>query len=866
MSEIVIDKTKIPLKAYLRADPNSQHFKFRDDSSEFVTHDIFWGDESGEGLYLDYSLIKNRSIEISEGISENPESQILWNNDCDRWINENIINSSASKLFVIQGYAGCGKTTFVHHLLNNIGHSNMDFIHIDIGQRWSFPSEPNMFFTQSLIVFSCAIENLVKLKRHEREKIWEKFISLGSDIEASRLGIEITNIISSFITIKRKSSWKNLRVNLHHHLNDTYGGSVKNSIWHSVGQTQAIVSLLILLKCAEYTVSQRHKSSESKLALIFDNLDIITNPAIPAENVFLLWDVISRYIDYKKNYQTINQESLPDALIFITVRKVLYAHIASHLPDLEMAIMNNPTNIVTCDISRLYLSQSILAHRIDYWIKHITVRSDIEKLEQLKEIIVVNDMPIEEEKIEDEFSPKKTINLDAFLNYNYRAFSNAISMLLDDSDYKKHLLPELKSTNSSESWKKVSTLIFLLSLLYKKERIWNTLGFGCRDFSYVDYPTTLNRLILNYLYTARRGQVLCAFSDNRPDIPVNNYVSLKEIVETLKDVKFLRIDTRFNQAQIDKKYESYAVDMEDLILDRIADMCARTSRASGVKNFGYDTDEDELWRRPLYFIGGLKLYHTATSYDELKTNFRHSIEEKKSEKVLLSITEEGCILISDFFANFEFYSARYGNNSAKPLHHATSKEEIDNIIYPVYDAIKKCCERNGIFMNQYMEHYNLTIDQYLQKFFHPRTKPRFEDGDILERRLTGTSFRPQLHIVRVIYSHIGYFNITKEYISVSNLSEKNLMCKCLTDWIKAYLELYNHYFFNLLNKTVCEADNHVYSSLLRLLKRQLKQYSEGGKWKNVNIKIDSKKGSSQSQSTRNRKSTSKNSHVYPSKI
>lgn len=136
-----------------------------------------------------------------------------------------------------------------------------------------------------------------------------------------------------------------------------------------------------------------------------------------------------------------------------------------------------------------------------------------------------------------------------------------------------------------------------------------------------------------------------------------------------------------------------------------------------------------------------------------------------------------------------------------------------------------------------MEQYIIDKNEYLNKFFHPRTKPRFESQKKVRKMLSEFSFRPQLHIVRVIYAHIDYFNRIKNLFSKSNSSENQLMCKNLTNWIETYLNLYETYFYNSLDYTVCNPDNNVYWTLYGLLEEQKKNYSKEGEQKNVDISM-----------------------------
>lgn len=849
MAIVIIKEKRVPLKAYLRADSYSQHFIFNDDTrngQELVTDEMFWGKTptSVDSIYLDYSLIKNKRIEITEGVSYNGSPQILRNEDCDNWLSKNIINLNETKMFVIQGYAGCGKTTFMNNLSRSKDASR--YFYIDIGRDWTYQQEPYMFFNEALGVFDLYIDEIIG-EKETKKAVWKKFIEMGSDLDIKELDLEIPNIISKIDNIKKNSDWNTLRANIHECLNETYNNRSDNSkriamkdgndIWHNCGQTQTIVSLFILMICARFLVEKETELRVISYNLIFDNLDIITDPAIPAENVVSLWGVIHRFTNYKNLYKKKKQKNLPNIGIFITVRKILYSHITSHLPDLEMLPDYNPHLVNVCDISELYKSQDILNHRILYWERHVNDKQVKSQLMQLSEIIKIHDNTdyFESDRYlnnENDYTLKNTINLDAFFNHNYRAFSNVISIFFENSKYTKNFLVDFNTKSISKGWQKVATLIFEISLLYRNERVWNKMGFGCSDFSSIDYPTTLNRLILNYLYVSKCEQVLDLRTRGYNDIPLNSSVSLKELIELFAEVKFITVDSRLTDEQIIANYNT-EVNMQtrELVVERLADMCARNPGSYHTSAYGYNSDDDELWRRPLYFVGGVKLNHTATSDRELKLYFEQCLDNDKANKILFSITDEGFILIRDIVASFEFYSARYCKKLIKPLHQVTSEQEVNLLIRPVYDAIYLCCKRHNFFMNQYMKRYGLDKNKYLKQGFHPRTNPRFNDNE----ELTKSSFRPQLHMVRVIYAHVAYFNEVKNLLSMSHLSDKNAMCKCLSKWIKKYLDLYKENFYNSMKDTVCNSDNNVFEDLNKILDEQMQHYGISGDQKNINI-------------------------------
>ena len=830
MSIFSINSNCVPLKAYLRADSHSQCFQYSNKSGELVTKEMFWGNAQNEGLYLDYHLINNRRIDVSVGISEITAIETKHNEDCDQWISENLYDSLASRLYVIRGYAGCGKSTFINDLMRNTPSSNN--IYIDIGRDWSYPQEPFMFFNEVLLAFDLLVRQIVELTR-TRDKIWKKFIEIGTGPNIELLDIELKNIISRFENIKKEKRWRKLETGLHSFLFNYYSGrdnvqKMTESIWHNVGQVQTVVSLIILLHCSKSII----ENNTDSLSIIFDNLDVITNPTIPAENVILLWGVIDKFIRFSEEYNKVNHQKITNVKMIIAVRKVLYSHIISYLPDLEMLAHFVPNNINICDISDLYLSQEILIHRIVYWRDKIQDTSIKKKFDRLIELTSVHSS--DEYPHDNPSEIKLTINLDAFFNHNYRAFANILSIFIDNPKYFDILTSDSKSNLKTQNWQNVSTQVFLVSLLYRKEKVWNTMGFGCKDFDTIDYPTTLNRLILNYLFNAKRGNYLYRRGIMRDDILTDETVSLKDLLDSFLNSKFIKIKTYYSPQKINEKYNEPFSNTEEILIDRLADMCARNPMSKNTKASGYDSDDDELWRRPLYFTCGVKLNHTASSKEELKEYFTDSIKNNTANKIKFSITDEGFILIRDVVADFEFYSARYCDESfLKPLYQSINSNEINCLIKPVYNAIKTCCIRNGVFRKQYCNDYSISINQYLKRDFHTRTNPRFNKYGI--KSLSKNSYREQLHIVRVIYNHCDYFDTVKDYFYNTNNPERIEICKALTEWIRLYLDLYNTYFYSELENTICNSDNNIYNDLLQLLKEQELHYKKGSEIKNIRI-------------------------------
>ncbi|MDE7424788.1 MAG: hypothetical protein K2N51_14050 [Lachnospiraceae bacterium] len=827
MDNLKNETPKLSVKNYLRADPHTQIFDCQ--GEKLVTDDMFWGNESEQSIYLDYRKISGKNIKVSEGISYSSRS--IEDEECDKWLENNLYNIKTNILYVFQGYAGCGKTTLMRHIAK-FNKDTCKICYIDIGSKWRLEREQNLLFSETLSKFLDELESVLKLK--EWNIIWDNFMELGRDTSIDALDSAIRPVMGRLkgiiefyeIDILTDGIIENIIIDVAAFLSERF--NIDRNGTQNKGEVGSIISLLVLLVCA---IAKSNRLYVDDYMLIYDNLDVITNPSISAEMILSLWSVIINFKDYSKQFY----EGLPNFVFCIAVRKMLYTHITSYLPELEHNLPFDNECVITCDISELYPSEKILEHRIKYWLskENLTesIRSSLNSLNRIKLILgKVSDGGNDEDEY---YLPKETIDLDGLFNHNFRACANMLSEFLDDSNCSKFIIPIFEN-DKYNYMQKTAALIFAISFIYRKLNIWNKLGFGCKGCNSSIYPTTLFRVILTQLYVSKIASSLKnnSFAYNK-EIPMDDFVSMDKIIESVSHVPFIKILSSYSQDQINDQYKSVTKEEnEKSIYSMLAQMCTTGRTMTEPLSRGY-TDDNELWRRPVYFTRGIKATNTAVSYEELYHQFQNEV----SNNIKFSITDEGCIIVSDFVASFEFYSARYcENNLAKPLYLAKNTDELKKIIDPVFCAVRLCCERQITFMNSYISSYaegkfsTTEKNRYLMETFHPRTNPRFRDDG--SQKLIPESFRPQLHIVRVIYNHIFYLDEVKSFISQN--SNKIEMCKMLTKYIGKYLNLYKESFYDTLSSSIGNYNNCVYDDLHCLFEYQEEQY-KSNKCKNINI-------------------------------
>lgn len=817
----------LSVKNYLRADPHTQIYELH--GQKLVTDEMFWGTESEQSIYLHYKKVKGRCIKVSEGMSYS--TRTLDAEECDEWLDNNLYKFRSNMLYVIQGYAGCGKTTLMHHIMK-YNEDRCDIRYVDIGAKWRLEREQSVLFDETLCKFLDELQFV--LKQNNWNLIMRKFIELGRNSLVDKLDTSIRPFVSKIKEIVEYKKNNCLTDDIIDEIITDVGAALTERFSVGISENQnhgnvgLIVSLLVLLICASANTTNNYNRN---YMLIYDNLDVITNPAISAEMILSLWSVIINLKNYTKN----TNEKLPNFVFCITVRKMLYTHITTYLPELEHNLSFDNSCTITCDISELYPSEEILEHRIKYWLSNdsITesVRNRLNSLDRIK--IIMGKASDNEQDEEAYYLPKQSIDLDGLFNHNFRACANMLSEFLDDVKCSKFIIPVFESNDYSYA-QKTSALIFAISFIYRKLEIWSKLGFRCKGCNSSVYPTTLFRVILTQLYVSKiRSTISDSSFAYSGEMRMNDFVSISEIIDTLSRVSFIPILDNYSQEEIDDEYNN--VSMEEKrknICSMLAKMCTTGRTMVEPLSRGY-VDDNELWRRPIYFIGGIKTLHTAASYNELYQQFQND----NTNNIKFSITDEGCVIVSDFVASFEFYSARYcESNLAKPLYLADNEYELTGIINPVLNAVRLCCKRQITFMNNYISSYvegdisNAEKNRYLKEMFHPRTNPRFRDDE--EKNLVPESFRPQLHIVRVIYNHILYLNEIKRFFSLDK--NRIALCQKLTNYIGEYLDLYKKYFYDVLKSTIGSYNNSVYDDLMRLFQHQQKLYKEN-KLHNIDI-------------------------------
>lgn len=200
--------------------------------------------------------------------------------------------------------------------------------------------------------------------------------------------------------------------------------------------------------------------------------------------------------------------------------------------------------------------------------------------------------------------------------------------------------------------------------------------------------------------------------------------------------------------------------------------------------------EGEVWRRPIYYSK-----YALDNEIDIESKLYKQYEKYKSKEEYkyteFKICDCGETYINAIVPHFEFYSVRI-NEENRDLYCIEKLEELVEILNSVFEKLKACCEKQIEFYNDYIEKYKIEKSKYLGLPFHPRTRSK----------------NPQLHIERVIFSHIAYFNNYRLYlIKKRKLRKYNKFNDKLIEYIGKYLGLYNEYVTQISNERQIIATN-----------------------------------------------------------
>ena len=640
----------------LKADSFGQIINIYDPVSRTTTPLISDNQEFFTQIYSDFT---DKSIQISDGGMACIKEQPI----CD-WINDELKNTANSLVVFIEGYAGCGKSTFVQYLLKtllNTYNYNYSYYNYDIGAYYN--SSNNFRIKES--IRECLLQQLADYVINDIQII-NKFKNLLAQEEINCLdtGANVFYDFSNTVvfddavqTLIKENNKRQFCSVLHKQLKG-----------FSLEQILTLDFVFRLSKCI------CEGSNANNIYVCYDNLDAIEN--FDELNSFDNTLVALRHnIDNYLNKTLFNFQGkiAPHFVIITTYRKItakkveleIYAEREDDHAEFNQYIRH-------IDASHLYSYENIISKRKDYFSQYINRR-------EYPLGHVVTKLELSSKLTEMDFVKKRYAGL---WNNNYRTCSSIMDKILEENIETAKFCIRLKeqdidgfdSTNYAY-YGASSVFLSLVCKVFHKGGLWdrdhlNLIALGNHSENKpTSSLTSFSRLLLTYMSNMKKQKQR------------NPAVSTKTIFECFGDL--------FSK---------------DDICYTLSNMLVR--------------DETDTWRRPIY-------YHRNAIDKKLENSLKIQWESFINKEIFdyteLLICECGQSYTERLMCDYEFFSNRKSNDNCS-LYTILDINDIANNIDEVIDCVEQCCKDMKTFRDIYKEKKSISSDEeYLKQLIHPRT-------------------------------------------------------------------------------------------------------------------------------------------------
>ncbi len=709
---------KISLEDILRVDSYGQQIYIYDSVTETRYKLIRDNREFFTQIYADTS---NNIIDIVDGSQINHHKILL-----EDWISEDIGKTENSLVIFIEGYAGCGKSTFVQYLLSKqLKNYNYEYeyYNYDIGAN----SDKGKSDRIVAAIREGFIWQLIKCLSQNKKYVIDKFKELISQKEIKYLDSEF-GIYNEFINVdtfdqaisyyKRNKDEDKFRSSLHKQLK-------------GFSCTQ-ILALDYVFRLSYYITSDKHDNS--LLYVCYDNMDSIENSRELKKFANILVSMRKNIDEYiNETYKNYHGMMMPHFVIITTYRKITAAKIESSIHCERIDDYSEYNQYIQyVDASHFYSYYDIIEKREEYFSKYIKER-------RLNGDILLSELSTIKKLIKTDFVHDRYAGL---WNNNYRTCSTIFHRII------KKYYQQVKACESFidkriDGYDESSSVFYgasaiFLSLICKVFHdggMWGEehmnlveLNNSKKDKS-ISELTSLSRLLLTYI------------SNN------------KDYFGNISAVSTLKIFNEFGEL-----FKPHA------ICRSLANMLAR--------------DRTDTWRRPIYYHRNA-INNDENIEDALIRQWEISIENKNKHSTPyteLLLCECGYAFIERLSTSFEYFSNRISNDN-RSLYLTSNIEKMEQIIKKVYEAVKLCCEDMITFSEKYMEIKGiLNYKKYINAPIHPRTisgKPQLHTERIIFS-----------HISYLNHCRLYYINMEM------SLKEKKKLNDMYVSYILKYLTLY----------------------------------------------------------------------------
>lgn len=673
-----------------------------------------------------YSEILDNEIEIYDGDKADRRKIKV-----DTWLENEISTTDNSLVVFIEGYAGCGKTTFVQYLLSHqlkTYEYDYNYYNYDIG---AYYDNRNAHRIAAAIRESFTQQLMECLQIDNQFSIVNRFTELASQYHIRYLDTNM-KIYNEFVnTTAFKEAVSCLR-------KDNRDEDSFRRVMYALLKDfncEEILSLDYVLRLAKYI--EAHTHDNNLLYVCYDNMDSIENfdDLNKFDNTLVaLRKNIDEYID--KSIDNYNSMPIPRFIIMATYRKITAAKV-------ELAFYSERVDdyaeynqyIQYVDASHTYSYYSIIGKRKDYFSNYIE-RRKLDRKDLLDKLSVANELT------RMEFVRNRYAGL---WNNNYRTCSTILHKIFMSYPHQARICIDFVEKRI-DGYDENGVAYFGASAIFLSLvcKIFNTGGLWGeghlkliplsidKENKTISELTSLSRLILTYI-------------SNSADCNGKR-----------KPVSTLRIFEEFGD-----------IFSPDDICEALANMLAR--------------DKTDTWRRPIYY------HRNAISDNEsIESALKKQWNIYASEKSVmmptyteLLICDCGSSYIERVMSEFEFFSNRLSNDNDS-LYLLRDISDVEKILQNVHKAVEICCKDMTKFCHVYMEKKGLkNSEEYVELPIHPKTR----------------SGKPQLHTERIIFSHIAYLDHCRRYhlSQAKVLNEKKEVHKVFVKYILEYLRLYSEY-------------------------------------------------------------------------
>lgn len=732
---------------------------------DLTLNDLLTADTHGENILIvddaaedPYPLIPDRKTFFSAGgpfAKVEEDGLVLLQNEKNECISldhlfERLRNPSSSYVVLIEGFAGCGKSTLVQFILSQqLKTFNYDysFYNYDLEMQ----NDLIRYDASGRIVRRSSIFSAIK------KSFFEQFIKIAkchknviNDFaNLLRLCKDYNRFFDLFLYFRNTKTFESILTYVNTDV-DAYEDMILNllsSQAESISNSICLLALDYIFRLAMY-----NNKLLDNLYICYDNLDAIedADDLRNFDNILVSFrKEIDQFIKYLRKMNAISNRETPHFVIMATYRKIsaslanLSANYQEVMEDNKAGRETNnehTTCVYHIDATAAFSYKQIVTSRKRYFENVLLSAPNISETTKQR---LLNDFS-SWEKLNNSIS----IMTDRYANLwnrNYRTCSFIADTLYSDPKYNfSKIVSFIENSKIHDGYEGLniddesnvlcsyygSSAIMLSSIckVFNNNKIWDEfLKLSQLNSTSVSYKNvSLSRLVMTYMYNCNRA------------------VSLQELVSEF----------------CGKGMFSYR------------DLCNILSKMLA-------RNRDGVWRRPIYYAQECILSEDASIIaDELYNECRYFHDTNSSQhdyKFLLC--DSGKAYVERLMQEFEFFSNRLSNNNmCLYLYH--SVDDISSVIKCVLEAVSKCCNNMLDFKRAYINSHKSRKNKYLTLPFHPTT----------------VNHSSQLHSERIIFSHIAYLNNVRLYYlderTTPDLDNRKMFNKMFVEHINEYLELY----------------------------------------------------------------------------